>query len=130
MMFPSADPFAYPPNHPMTNYDNTGKHDHMAAYSSSPNPTIYVSNNNNPANPSVYDDLEGQIFGPLPPYLTQGPQNFDFQNQMDMSPGIMENMSQPIGYNTGLPQDGSMNFVLSGETGGWSNMLNDQRYRQ
>jgi hypothetical protein len=127
MMFPSADPFAYPPNHPMMDYEHE-KQDPMAGYNSPPNPTIYVSNGN--PNPGVYDDLEGQIFGPLPPYLTQRTQNFDFQGQMDMGQGMMENMGPAMNYNTVLVPDGNMNFVLSGESGGWSNMLNDQRYRQ
>jgi hypothetical protein len=127
MMFPSADPFAYPPNHPMMNYENGKQDDPMVDYNSSPNPTIYVSNGN--PNPGIYDDLEGQIFGPLPPYLTQGPQNFTFQGQMDMGQGMMENMGPIMNYTTGLAPDGDMNFVLSGESGGWSNMLNDQRYR-
>jgi hypothetical protein len=127
MMFPSADPFAYPPNHPMMNYENA-KQDTMASYNTSPNPAIYVSNST--PNPGVYDDLEGQIFGPLPPYLTQGQQNFEFQNQMDMAAGMIENMGPALSYHTGLAPDGNMNFVLSGESGGWSNMLNDQRYRQ
>jgi hypothetical protein len=128
MMFPSEDPFAYPPNHPIMNYED-GKQDPMGDYSRS-NPTIYVSNGN--PNPGAYDDLEGQIFGPLPPYLTQGPQNFDFQGQMDMGQGMMENMGPAMNYNTGLAPDGNMNFVLSGESGVWNNMMNmnDQRYRQ
>jgi hypothetical protein len=85
--------------------------------------------NNNP-NPGVYDDLEGQIFGPLPPYLTQGAQSYDFNSPMDMG-GVM--MDPALNFHTGLTPGGTgdMNFVLSGENGGWTSMLNEQqRYRQ
>jgi hypothetical protein len=129
MMFSSADPFAYPPNQPMMEYEN-GKEDTMGAYSNSPNPAIYVRNN--APNPGVYDDLEGQIFGPLPPYLTHGQQNLEFQGQMGMGAEPMGNIDPAFNnYPTALSPEGNMNFVLSGDGGGWSNTFNDQqRFRQ
>lgn len=77
MMFPSADPFAYP-NQPMTTLENKhyNKHetspftpppaqtDHLFAYHDNAAP------NNTTVSP--YDSLEVQLFGPMPTYMMQG----------------------------------------------------------
>jgi len=92
------------------------------------NSASYLSN---AGGSGVYDDLEGQLFGPIPPYMTQGQQNFDFQAQADLSRGMMPGLNpQDMNYHTGLTPNGDMNFVLSGDGGEWGNMLADQRYRQ
>lgn len=118
MMFPSADPFAYP-NQPLMEFDN-----------------IKQENTGNILQPSflsngrgVYDDLEGQLFGPIPPYLMQGQPNFDVSAQMD--PG-MSGLNQEMNYQTGGIPNGDMNFegIFSGEGDDWSSMLVDQRFRQ
>ncbi|KAF4637909.1 hypothetical protein G7Y89_g173 [Cudoniella acicularis] len=125
MMFPSADPFAYPPNQPMMEFDNV-KEEHTGLTNGSQTPNMYVPNT---TSSGIYDDLEGQIFGPLPPYLTQGQQNFDFQGQIDAGGGLMSGLNpQEMNYHTGLTPNGDMNFVLS-DVDDWSNILGDQRYR-
>ncbi|TVY82136.1 Activator of stress genes 1-like protein [Lachnellula suecica] len=124
MMFPSADPFAYPPSQPMMEFDNI-KQENMGMANGDQAP--YLSNAGG-AGPGAYSDLEGQLFGPIPPYLTQGQQNFDFQGQMDAG-GMMP--PPDMNYHTGLtPNGGGMNFVLSGDNVDWGNILADQRYRQ
>jgi hypothetical protein len=76
----------------------------------------------NTGGPGVYDDLEGQLFGPIPPYLTQGQQNFDFQGEMNAG-GMMPNLNSPdMNYHTGLTPNGDMNFVLSGDGNEWGNI--------
>lgn len=76
MMFPSADPFAYP-NQPMTTLENRhykqentpftpprAQTDRLFAYPGSTTSSTTVP---------PYDSLEVQLFGPLPPYMMQGP---------------------------------------------------------
>lgn len=78
MMFPSGDPFAYP-NQPLM--DGSGYHPGRQG----PHPTpgqapdgqFYMSN--------VYDGIEGQLLGPIPPYLvpsSQGQHSMDPASQM------------------------------------------------
>jgi hypothetical protein len=119
MMFPSADPFAYP-NQPMMEFDNI-KQENIG---NMPLPN-YLSNG-----PGIYDDLEGQLFGPIPPYLMQGQPNFDISAQMDT--GMSGLNPQEVNYHTGVTPNGDLNFdsIFSGEGDEWSNMLADQRFRQ
>jgi len=128
MMFSSADPFAYPPNQPMTEFDNI-KQENVGSVNSHglQVPPIYLSNGSN--TPSIYDDLEGQLFGPLPPYLVQGQQQFDISGQMD--PRMTGQNLQEINYQSSVTPNGDMNFdgIFSGEGDDWSNMLAEQRYR-
>ena len=81
MMFPSADPFAYP-NQPLL--DASGYPQARPASHSGPGQAqdaqYYMSN--------VYDDIEGQLLGPIPPYLvsqghTMGPAS-QMYNTADM----------------------------------------------
>lgn len=123
MMFPSADPFAYPPNQPMMKLDNT---DTLGLFNGDQTPISYVSNNGLPA---TYDDLEGQLFGPIPPYMAQSQQTFDYQAQLDR--GNMPSMGAlSMEYPTGLTPNGDMNFILSGDGNDWTNKLGDQQFRQ
>ena len=123
MMFPSADPFAYPPSQPMMELENV-KQENMGMVNGTQDPSFL----SNTGAPGVYDDIEGQLFGPIPPYLTQGQQNFDFQGQMNAG-GMMPNLDPPdMNYHTGMTPNGDMNFVLSGDSNEWSNILADQRF--
>ncbi|CAG8960484.1 hypothetical protein HYFRA_00008203 [Hymenoscyphus fraxineus] len=76
MMFSTEDPFAYPPSHPMMEYDSNMHHmdikpENMLGFQL-PDPSIYmVGNGTGAPDLPLYDDLEGQIFGPLPPYIVQ-----------------------------------------------------------
>ncbi len=67
MMFPSADPFAYP-NNPMTIFEDQQQKRGVLDTSMGGNPMVMsdaVSNN------IPYDNLEVQLYDPLPPYLAQ-----------------------------------------------------------
>lgn len=118
MMFPSADPLAYP-NQPMMEFDNIKQEN-----TGMPQPN-YLSNGLD----MPYDDLEGQLFGPIPPYLMQGQPNFDI-SQMDTG---MSGLNPPeMNFHTGISPNGDLNFegIFSGEGDEWSNMHSDQRFRQ
>jgi hypothetical protein len=131
MMFPSADPFAYP-NQALIEFDNV-KQENVGAGHASQGQRMYLSNGVN--GPGLYDDLEGQLFGPLPPYLMQGQPNYDLQGQMDTSNSMMGGLNpQEMLYQTGVTGNGETagNFdgIFSGDGDEWGSMLtSDQRYR-
>lgn len=89
-------------------------------------PPIYLPNGG-PG--QEYDDLQGQLFGPLPPYLSQAQTNFALQ--APMAPGNMMGGGQEMNYHAGVPTNEDMNFdgIFSGDAEDWSNMMTDQRYR-
>ena len=128
MMFPSADPFAYP-NQPLMEFDNIKQE----SVGSMPQPNYPSSNG---AQPGMYDDLEGQLFNPIHPYLIHGQPNFDLPGQM--VPGFSGLNPQEMifqtgtGAGTGVMQNGEMSFdgLFSGDGDEWSSMLADQRFRQ
>ncbi len=98
MMFPSADPFAYP-NQPLIEFNNV-KRENDGTGQGPQGQRMYLSNGVN--GPGLYDDLEGQLFGPLPPYLMQGQPSYDRQGQMDTSNSIMGGLNpQEMIYQTG-----------------------------
>ena len=68
MMFPSADPFAYP-NQPMTTLENRN----MIKCEDGFDANMYDLANTTMMG-RAYDNLNAQIYGPLPPYLMQGQQ--------------------------------------------------------
>ncbi|KAK4214513.1 putative transcriptional regulatory protein [Rhypophila decipiens] len=65
MMFPSADPFAYPSQPPLLDPQGRGGSHPPGAGSQTPEAAaamqFYM--------PNLYDDIEGQLLGPIPPYL-------------------------------------------------------------
>lgn len=130
MMFPSADPFAYP-NQPLMEYDNIKQEDNSFMNGSPTPQMIYQGGTGG----RMYDDLEGQLFGPIPPYLQQGQQNYNMQPQMSgagMMGGMDTNMS---GYRTGMTPNndemtGNFDGIFSGEGDDWGNMLSDPMFRQ
>lgn len=121
MMFPSADPFAYP-NQPMMEYDNIKQENIDNLLNSSQAPSFL---SNETTAPGIYDDLEGQLFGPIPPYLMQGQPNFDGSGQMDT--GGIPGMNLEMNY--GVPPNGDMNFdsIFLGDGG--DEWMADQRFR-
>jgi hypothetical protein len=84
MMFPSTDPFAYP-NQPLL--DTSGYHGRPGSHagtSQGQDPQFYM--------PSVYDGIEGQLLGPIPPYLVSqahGHHPMDPTSQVYSSPNLM-----------------------------------------
>lgn len=72
MMFPSSDPFAYP-NQPLLESQGPV----VRGNSHPPGATAGTAGNQTPEAaaamqfymPNVYDDIEGQLLGPIPPYL-------------------------------------------------------------
>jgi hypothetical protein len=65
MMFPSGDPFAYP-NQPAMSELSLPHHSAHPPSSSQDQMQFYM--------PNIYDDIEGQLLGPIPPYLMQSSQ--------------------------------------------------------
>lgn len=130
MMFPSADPFAYP-NQPMMNFDSLQQKPRFMGNSIDTSmPNIFIGSGAGVSSP--YDNLEGQLFGPLPPYLMQNQPGVDI-SQMDPS-GISGFNPQEIRAHSGLtPGVGvNVNFdeLFAGGNNEWNNMLGDQLYMQ
>ena len=65
MMFSSTDPFAYP-NQPMTALENRQFHKQEYPY----NPNVY-NRPSNPTNSPPFENLDAQLFGPIPMYMMQ-----------------------------------------------------------
>lgn len=90
MMFPSTDPFAYP-NQPLL--DTSGFHGRPGSHagpSQGQDAPFYM--------PNVYDGIEGQLLGPIPPYLVSqghGHHPMDPGSQVYNSPNILA--AQPGG---------------------------------
>jgi hypothetical protein len=130
IMFSSADPFAYP-NQPLMEFDNVVKQEEISVPNGTQGQQMYLSNGANGL--GLYDDLEGQLFGPLPPYLMQGQPNYDLPGQMDTTSSMMSGLNpQEMMYQSGVTAGGEMsgNFdgIFSGDGDDWSNII-DQRYR-
>ncbi|TGO48691.1 hypothetical protein BOTNAR_0463g00050 [Botryotinia narcissicola] len=75
LMFPSTDPFAYP-NQPMMEFDaqimkQENDIDNTRAQQ------MYMGGGGAGTGNGMFDDLEGQLFGPLPPYMMQAQHGFD-----------------------------------------------------
>jgi hypothetical protein len=123
MMFPSTDPFAYP-NQAMMEFDAQKQETQNNTPSNSRPQSMYMANGS-----GMYDNLEGQLFGPLPPYLIQGQGNYN----MPSAPvgGNMMSSFQPheMMFPQGLPQISDMTGMFSNDGEDW-NMNMDQRFRQ
>lgn len=128
MMFPSADPFAYP-NQPMIELENV-KQENFGGMNNNQAHAMYIPNSNNNNGLGMYDDLEGQLFGPIPPYLMQGQQPYDMPGQLDPRSNLMQGQNQNMSYHSGLTPGNEMNFdgIFSGDGEEWSNMA-DQTFR-
>ena len=107
MMFPTGDPFAYP-KQPMITLENSNcmvtKQEPMFGKESDNLYNISPTTSNPP-----YENLEAQLFGPLPPYMMQGPQSGlrlpNMASQMNMStPGGDANMMSVDGQFRGWEQ--------------------------
>lgn len=132
MMFPSTDPFAYP-NHAMMEFDNIQQKrevvdDMMDGGSIQTMFMMGGTANNDMSNTALYDNLEGQLFGPLPAYLLQtpttndnlrsAPENLDFTNLNGFSnPGLDISGLTPNG--SGAVIGGGMNFDEIFGNEGW-----------
>jgi hypothetical protein len=72
MMFPTGDPFAYPNQQPLMDFPTPS-----AQTPSVGPPGAGAESGQHPDSmqfymqPNVYDDIEGQLLGPLPPFLAQ-----------------------------------------------------------
>jgi hypothetical protein len=90
IMFPSTDPFAYP-NQPLL--DTSGYHGRPGSHagtSQGQDPQFYMS--------GVYDGIEGQLLGPIPPYLVSqahGHHPMDPSSQVYNSPNMMPTQPGP-----------------------------------
>lgn len=130
MMFPSADPFAYP-NQPMTTLENR----HFIKQENPMDPGTY---NIAPTTSSSYDNLTPQMFGAMPAYTLHGQQpNFAMQDmnlQMGMSNAnsAATTMSMQNNDVSGWPRGPggtpgvNLDQLFGEDWGGWMN----QGYRQ
>lgn len=115
MMF-SEDPFAYP-NQPMIQFDNI-KQENIVDFQDS---SLSLPNGGD------FDDLEGQFFGPIPPYMMQGQQNFDVSGQINAENILSGLGPQQMTFNY-MPNT-NLNFdnILAGDGNDWSDLFIDQR---
>lgn len=130
MMFPSADPFAYP-NQPIMEFDNLQNKDANMPGGTSAPPDVFLGNGNTGS--GLYEDLQGQLFGPLPPYLMQNQATLDVSGQLNMDINGMDSLSpEDLSAYPGFSPDSGMNFdeVFSGNSDEWSNMLGEQGFKQ
>lgn len=168
-MFPSGDPFAYP-NQPMMEYENNInnfdiKQENLNTPGTDSGEPPNTNGNNDVYNDSgigmfmgngtagqgqrLFDDIEGQLFGPLPPYLTHGQQvGSGYDNIPGQPPatqgGLMNgingnenNMSLGIGgvetadwaedTPPSAPNPSINMFGMDGE--GWESLMGDQVYK-
>ncbi|KAF7897477.1 hypothetical protein EAF00_005705 [Botryotinia globosa] len=75
LMFPSTDPFAYP-NQPMMEFDAQIMKQENDIDNARTQP-MYMGGGGAGTGNGMFDDLEGQLFGPLPPYMMQAQHGFD-----------------------------------------------------
>ncbi|KAF2232946.1 hypothetical protein EV356DRAFT_568417 [Viridothelium virens] len=131
VMFPSSDPFAYP-SEAMTNFENTNCQFNQfnSTSTSSGNKNISPRNSmfGTPQSGTMDNtgNLDVQLFGPLPPYMSQNQQQqqqqFDLSRQQDAQAHLQQqsamNMNNPT---SGMMGQGSNNY-MSGSmptTGDW-----------
>lgn len=123
-MFPSGDPFAYP-NQPMTELDNCCKQENVADVLGTGAPLFMP---NGVSGSVVYDDLEGQLFGPLPPYMMQGQQFYDATGQMGAENNILSSLGpQQMSYNYTPNVDVNFDGILAGGDNDWASMIMEQQ---
>lgn len=80
----------------------------------------------------MYGHLEGQIFGPLPPYLMQNQAQVDMSLNMDLSgvTGLDQSMSGHSGLTPGVGQGINFDEIFAGANEEWSHILSrDHMYR-
>ncbi|KAH9887412.1 fungal-specific transcription factor domain-containing protein [Xylariomycetidae sp. FL2044] len=92
MMFPSDDPLAYP-NQPRDDFgpQRPGLHTASPGGLSQQDPSQFYM-------PNLFDNIEGQLMGPLPPYLIQNPTQaaFTFPSAMYSDPMLPSQVPQGI----------------------------------
>ncbi|KAI9793277.1 MAG: hypothetical protein M1835_007348 [Candelina submexicana] len=133
MMFPSADPFAYP-NQPMTSLES-GNHRQMPFQNFDPispkNPNtnpMYLPSSGGSGN--RYDSLEVELFGPLAPYLLQGQAGMgDIPAQQTPPSGLMDMTEDIYSQQPKSTVTPALNFneIFGGED--WTGLM-DPAFRQ
>lgn len=103
MMFPTGDPFAYPNQQPLVDFP-TPSRPQMRPAPGGPPSSGGAAGSQQPDSmqfymPNMYDDIEGQLLGPLPPYLAQHHgqahhQGLDINSQVYNAAGMIS-MPQP-----------------------------------
>ena len=93
MMFPSANPFAYP-NQPMTTLENQNFMNHENPRNSN------VYNMSAPSTSAAYGTLDPQVYGSMPAYMMQDQQpGFSMQN---LDPQMNASHANPVGTTMGI----------------------------
>lgn len=71
VMFPTGDPFAYPNQQPLMDFPTPNPQVQQGVTSRGGGAGSQHADSMRFFMPSMYDDIEGQLLGPLPPYLVQ-----------------------------------------------------------
>lgn len=111
----------------MTEIENI-KQENIADVQNSPATTMFPSNDT--TGPGIYDDLEGQLFGPIPPYLIQGQQLFDASGQISTEGNILSGLGlQQMNYNYISNVDVNFDGILAGGDNNWTGLGLDQQQK-
>jgi hypothetical protein len=123
MMFSPADQFPYT-NQPMIEYDSQ-QHELTRAMANGSAAPIFLSNGTSPV--GRYDNIEGQYFGPLLPYMSAGQLDI---SQVDMCPNSGLNV-QDLTPQQGLTPGAVMDFdvIFGGKLTDY-NMSTERAHRQ
>ena len=121
MMFPSTDPFAYPSRPAMT-FQSLD----MTSANTTSEPPSFLRTDDLP----IYNDVQGQLFGPLPPWI-RGPQTMEVQYPGNFDHSMMSGISgQDVNYHTGFTPNAETNLdgIFQGDDAGWN--TTGPRYNQ
>jgi len=139
MMFPTGDPFAYPNQQPLMDFPTPSAEER-------PGPGPGQGGGGQPPDtmqfymPSIYDDIEGQLLGPLPPYLAQhhagqAHQPMDINSQVYNAAGMLSmppvQGANPHGLTAQQRQQREINAMLADPNfrADWGDILGNGGYR-
>ncbi|KAK6601632.1 fungal specific transcription factor [Botrytis cinerea] len=115
LMFPSTDPFAYP-NQPMMEFDAQVMKQENDVDDTRTQQMYMGGGGGAGTGNGMFDDLEGQIFGPLPPYMMQAQHGFDMSGagsgsgNVGVGGGSMGGMMHGTNANTNTSGAGGTGF--------------------
>ena len=118
MMFPSEDPFAYP-TQPMITLED-GQFAQSPTLQNNSGPLFDMSSTSTSSLP--YDNIEAQLFGPLPPYLMQG----QTEREQDFN---LQDLERQIAMTSVAPNEQVMGYRGDG-TGLWPPEQQQQQQQQ
>lgn len=146
MMFPTDDPFAYPNQQPLMDFPAHSPQAPPSGSHGGDTPGGQQGDSMQFYIPTLYDDIEGQLLGPIPSYMPQhqgqgqyglgiNTQMHPVHGMMGMGPGPATAHGQPYGPGHGLtPQQRQrqVDAMLSDPNfrGDWGDILGNGSFRQ